>query len=117
MSLLSLLFAGALFLHAPECRQHIELVSAREIAAEMGTTETWVLRNFRVNLWSQPTPEGKGRKTGEMLPGSRALILEVGPEDYRVRSPLDGSVGWVNKIQVKRTLYQDTETREPCRPQ
>lgn len=99
-----------------QCRKHIELVSAREVAAEAGTTEEWVVRNYRVNIWARPTPQGKGRKVGAMLPGSRAVILEEGPEDYRVRSPLDQSVGWVSKIQVKRTLYQDVETREPCTP-
>lgn len=100
-----------------ECKRHIELHSAKEIAREAGWSEQYVLQNYRINLWARPTPEGKGRTVGKMLPGSRALILADGPEDYRVRSPLDNSKGWVSKIQVKRTLYQDTETREPCTPQ
>ena len=99
-----------------QCQEHIELFSAKELASELGATETWVLRNFRVNLWARKTNEGKGRKVGEMLPGSRAVILEEASDNYKVQSPLDGSVGWVNKIQVKRTLYQDVETRERCTP-
>lgn len=98
------------------CERHIELLSAAEIAAEMGVTEAHIVRNYRVNIWQRPTPEGKGRKVGEMRPGSRAVILKEATDDYRVRSPLDQSEGWVNRVQVKRTLYQDTETREPCRP-
>ena len=87
----------------------------KELAKEYGRTETWVVQNVKVYLWEKPTPEGKGKKVGKMLPGSRALILEDGKEDFRVKSPLDQSVGWVNKIQVKRTLFQDTETRKPCK--
>ena len=63
------------------------------------------------------TPEGKGTRVGQMLPGSRAFILVESDQDFRVRSPLDGSEGWVGKIQVKRTLFQDTETRERCTPE
>ena len=99
-----------------ECRRHIELLSPREIAAEMMTTEAWVVSNYRVNLWVRPTTQGRGRKVGEMLPGSRAVILEEGSQDFKVQSPLDQSVGWVNRIQVKRRLYQNTQTRRRCQP-
>lgn len=75
-----------------------------------------MVRNSKVNLWSKTTPEGKGTKVGQMLPGSGAFILAEGDQDFRVRSPLDGSEGWVGKVQVKRTLLQDTETRGPCTP-
>ena len=99
------------------CRLHIELLSPKELAVEYGTTEAWILRNHQIYLWErQTTPRGKGRVVGQLLPGSRALIIEDGPEDYKVRSPLDKSIGWVNKIQVKRTLYLDTETFEVCTP-
>ena len=50
-----------------------------------------------------------------MYPGSRALLLNKGKDDYKVKSPLDKSIGWVNKMQVKKTLWQDTETREACK--
>jgi len=113
LSIPIILFALPILAHA-ECKEHIELVSAKEVGAEMGKSEMWVLQNFKVNLWLKPTSQGKGRVVGKLLPGSRAVILERGSQDYKVRSPLDGSVGWVNKIQVKRTLKQDTATREPC---
>lgn len=76
----------------------------------------WVLNNVKINLWEKPTHKGKGRIVGKMLPGSRAVIIESSADDFKVKSPLDKSVGWVNKIQVKTTLYQDTETRKPCSP-
>jgi hypothetical protein len=29
---------------------------------------------------------------------------------------LDDSIGWVNRMQVERTLYQDIRNRETCTP-
>lgn len=81
----------------------------------MGSTETLVLTNHKINLWEKPSFQGKGKPVGKMIPGPRAVILEKGPEDYKVKSPLDDKVGWINKVQVKRVLKQDTETRKPCK--
>ena len=99
---------------AQDCRQHIELHSAKSLAGKYGESEMWVLNNIKINLWEKETSDGKGRKVGEMLPGSRALIVDMGHEDYKVKSPFDGSFGWVNRKQVGRTLIQDIKTREPC---
>ncbi|MBW2623171.1 MAG: DUF4124 domain-containing protein [Deltaproteobacteria bacterium] len=97
-----------------DCKQHIELHSAQYLARALGKSETWVVANYRITLWQKETPKDKGRKVGEMLPGSRAVILRTGPDDYKVKSPLDGSVGWVNKTQVNRVLLQNIKTRRPC---
>lgn len=99
---------------AGDCKKHIELHSAQYMANEYGQSEMWVLSNVKINLWEKETPKGKGKKVGSMIPGSRALIIEEGSEDYKVKSPLDKSIGWISKIQINRTLYQDTETRQPC---
>jgi len=107
----------ALFLAAPayaECKEHIALVSPAELAREIGRSEAWVIANHKINLWQKMDSSGRGRVVGKMLPGSHALILGRNPQGYKVRSPLDKSVGWVGKIQVKRTLWQDTNTREAC---
>lgn len=98
-----------------ECREHVELHSVKHVANEYGKSEVWVIQNHRVNVWAKPSDEGKFPKVGEMRPGSRALILEKRGDDYRIKSPLDGSIGWVNELQVSRTLLQDTETRETCK--
>lgn len=96
------------------CKEHIELLSAKEIANELGKSEMWVLMNYKINVWEKSTPDGKGRKVGEMRPGSRAVIIEEGSQDFKIKSPLDKSIGWVNIIQIKGTLMQDTETRRSC---
>ena len=96
------------------CQLHIELQSAQTMAKEYGKSEMWVLQNVKINIWEKSTPDGKGRPVGKMIPGSRAVILEEGPDDYKAQSPLDKSIGWINKMHVARTLKQDVETREPC---
>lgn len=98
---------------AGECKQHIELHSGKYWAKELGKPEMWVLANHHINIWQSPSPR-KGKKVGQMRVGSRAVILQASANDYKVKSPLDGSIGWVGKIQVSRTLWQDTETFKPC---
>lgn len=98
-----------------DCQRHVEVLDAAAWAKEFGESEAWVLANHRVNLWAA-SGENRGRKTGELLVGSRAVILDENDDAYRVRSPLDGSTGWVSKIQVARTLQQNVKTREACTP-
>lgn len=115
-----LILALTLFIFTPstragDCKEHIELYSAAYLSNEYGKSEMWILQNIKIKLWQKTTPQGKGRVVGKMLPGSRALIIEKGSEDYKVKSPYDKSIGWVNIVQIKRTLLQDTETRKPCK--
>jgi hypothetical protein len=98
------------------CLEHIELYSAAHTARELGKTEAWTAANYRINLWERTTvASDRGRKVGEMRPGSRAVVLrrDAGGS-YFVRSPLDSSEGWVSDLQVVRTLLQDAKTRRPC---
>ena len=50
-----------------------------------------------------------------MYPGSNALLLERSGDDFKIVSPLDRSIGWVNRVQVQRTLYLNPNTKERCR--
>lgn len=96
------------------CKKHIELHSAKFYASQLGMTEMSVLSSYKINLWQKETNKGKGKNVGKLIPGSRAVILAKGHEDYKVRSPLDKSEGWINKMHVSHTLYQDINTREAC---
>jgi hypothetical protein len=98
-----------------DCQRHVEVHNAATWAKEFGQSEAWVLANHRLNLWAG-SGQNRGQKTGELLVGSRAVILDENDGAYSVRSPLDGSTGWVSKIQVARTLYQNVKTREVCTP-
>ena len=55
------------------------------------------------------------KKVGEMHAGSRALLLERSGDDFKIKSPKDKSVGWVNSIQIDKTLYQNPKTYEECK--
>jgi len=100
---------------ADDCGRHVELHSGAHVAKELGRSEVWVVANYRIKLWQNPSPS-KGKPVGEMRVGSRAVILEEAAADYKVASPLDKSTGWVGKVQVARTLYQDRQTFKPCTP-
>jgi len=95
------------------CQPHIETHGAEFWAKELGRTEEWVLQNHRLTLW-QNAGATRGAKVGELLPGSRAVVIEEAGDSYKVQSPLDKTVGWISKVQVARTLQQDVETRKSC---
>ncbi len=96
------------------CAPFVELMSAEDYARELGRSEAWVLSEYRINLWSKTTPHGRGSATGRMIPGSRARILNRMGSDYFVRSPLDGSAGWINEVQISREILQDPRTNRIC---
>lgn len=97
-----------------ECREYIALHSAATLAAEFGKSEMWVLANHKINLWQNGSDANRGRVVGKMHPSSHARLLAKRGSYYKVRSPLDGSVGWVNAVQVDRTVWQDTKTNRVC---
>ena len=97
-----------------ECQEFIEVHSASFWANETGWSEQYVQANYKINTWEKESSQGKGGYVGELLPGSRALIIKEGVDDYKVKSPLDNTVGWISKIQVSRTLFQNIHTYEPC---
>ena len=98
-----------------DCVEFVELLSANEVAMEMGETVSWVLANWRINLWEKPSTSGKGRKVGEMYVGSYPRLIRTSGSDYLVVSPLDKSEGWVNRIQTKRIIRKNPKTWDLCR--
>ncbi len=97
------------------CQPHVEIHGSAFWVKELGRSESWVLQNHRINLWERPGSD-RGSKVGELLVGSRAVIVEESPGAYRVKSPADGSIGWISDIQVAKTLTQDVSTRQACEP-
>ena len=102
-------------LNKKDCVEFIECLSAKEIAKEYGRTESWAVANYEVNVWEKTSADGKGRTVGKMRCGSRALLLEISGEDYKVQSPLDNSIGWVNGIQIAKTIFQNPKTFIKCK--
>lgn len=97
-----------------ECKKHIELLSVDYWVKNEGYTVQAATR-YKLNIWSKSNAQGKGRPVGKIRAGSRAVILKEGKDSYKIKSPLDGSVGWISKIQVVRTLKQDTKTHKACK--
>ena len=98
-----------------DCVEVIRCMSPKAVAAEMGWTELYAVKNYKVSVWEKPTHQGKGRIVGEMLCGSRAMILDKSKDDYKIISPLDKSIGWVNEIQIEGTSFQHPISREDCK--
>ena len=98
-----------------DCVEYIQCLSAKEVAEEYGRTEDWVSANYKINIWEKTTENGKGGMVGEIKLGSRALIIDREGEDYKVLSPINKLIGWVNRIHISKTLYQDPKTLEKCK--
>lgn len=99
-----------------DCRKHVKLLSVDFWAKEMGRSRMYVLTEYKINTFKNESANRKGYYVGELIPGSKALIIEEGKDDYKIKSPLDGTIGWISKIQVEKTLYMNINTLEPCTP-
>ena len=102
-------------LNKMDCVEVIRCLSPADVAKEAGKSEMWAIRNYQVTVWEKPTHLGKGKRVGDMRCGSRAMILDKSGEDYKIISPLDKSIGWVNEVQLAGTSFQHPITREQCK--
>ena len=98
-----------------DCVKFVSLHSAKYLANEFGWSEMRVVREHKVNLWEKTSAQGKGRKIGEMLPGSNARLIDKRGSDYYVQSPLDKSKGWVSDIQVSKVVRLNPKTYKKCK--
>ena len=73
-----------------------------------------VTENWMFNLWEKPSHLGNGLPVGRMKCGATAIIIDKENDDYKILSPYDESIGWINKKQVSFTFYQNPKTRKPC---
>ena len=74
----------------------------------------WVTENWMFNLWEKPSHLGKGLPVGRMKCGATAIIIDKENDDYKILSPYDESIGWINKKQISFTFYQNPKTQKPC---
>ena len=95
---------------AREPKEFIELHPLRVLAYQFDVDKRWVSNNIKIKLFKDPFTQKQ--LTGRLLPGSRAIIIKKIPGAYLVKSPYDGSIGWVHRSHVARTLWQDTETEK-----
>ena len=98
-----------------DCIEYIELLSVKDIAKEYEKTEEWISENHIVYLWKETSEDGKGQMAGYMRVATRATILDEIDEDYKVQSPIGDLIGWVNKIQVSKTIFLNPSTLVECK--
>ncbi len=111
-----LVFGFTLFIYA-ECIEVVVLHPASYIAQQYGRSVNWVYASGKkINIWENSSEYKKGKKVGELRIGSHAKILIKKENDYKIVSPYDKNIGWINKIQIERTQYQDSKTHEKCIP-
>jgi len=96
------------------CKEFVETRSAKHLSKELGKPVKWVIANYKIKLFDKETGKGKGKVVGRLTPGCRAQILKMGAENYQVKSPIDGSVGWVSRKEVRHVLLLDSRTFKPC---
>ena len=77
-------------------------------------TKNWVSENWMFNLWDKPSHLGEGLPVGRMKCGATAIIIDKENDDYKILSPYDESIGWINKKQISFTFYQNPKTLKPC---
>ena len=81
---------------------------------KIAKTNNWVSENWMFNLWDKPTHLGEGLPVGRMKCGATAIIIDKEIDDYKILSPYDESIGWMNKKQISFTFYQNPKTQKPC---
>ena len=94
-----------------------EFLLSRDKKVAFNKTEIpkgWVTKNWMFNLWEKPSHLGKGLPVGRMKCGATAIIIDKENDDYKILSPYDESIGWINKKQVSFTFYQNPKTQKPC---
>ena len=58
------------------------------------------LHKKKIIIWDQPSSFSGARKIGEIHPGTITNVLEKYEDFYKISSPVDGTVGWINQKQT-----------------
>ncbi len=100
------------------CKEFAYLHDYDKWSLELGKSKRDMIDSgFKVKVWEQRTSDGKGGVRGELPPGSRVLISTEGLDDYMVEDDrIKMSFGWINKLQIKKTRYENPITGMPCTP-
>lgn len=97
--------------NAGECKEFAELYGVDHYATFFGQA---FASTHRIEL---RTTRGKTAGiSGHVLPGTNLLILERHGKELLVLGPKEqgGTVGWIDKQEIKRFIKRDTETLLPC---
>tara|TARA_B100000029_G_scaffold75196_1_gene66924 strand:- start:3406 stop:4044 length:639 start_codon:yes stop_codon:yes gene_type:complete len=96
------------------CVKFIALWSSEEIAKETGKTKKWVFLNYTVDVWDKNTSSKQKNVIAKLRASSYAEIIDVTEEDFKVKAPIGGKIGWINKSHVKSIVNKNRVTKELC---
>ena len=97
-----------------DCAEFLLSLDKKEALDKTEISKGWVTENWMFNLWEKPSYLGKGLPVGRMRCGATAIIIDKKGDDYKILSPYDESIGWINKKQISFTFYQNPKTQKPC---
>ena len=96
------------------CVKFVALWSSAEIAKEIDKTKKWVFLNYTVDVWDKNTSNNQKKVIAKLRASSYAEIIDFTEEDYKVKAPIGGKVGWINKSHVKSIVNKNRVTKELC---
>ena len=96
------------------CVKFVALWSSEEIAKEIDKTKKWVFLNYTVDVWDKNTSNNQKKVIAKLRASSYAEIIDFTEEDYKVKAPIGGKGGWINKSHVKSIVHKNRVTKELC---
>ena len=96
------------------CVKFVALWDSETISQKIKKSKRWVFRNYTVDVWDRNTSSNKKNKVTELRASSYAEIIDFNGNDYLVKAPMDGKIGWINKSHVKTISIKNKLTRKLC---
>ena len=96
------------------CVKFVALWDSETISQKIKESKRWVFRNYTVDVWDRNTSSNKKNKVTDLRASSYAEIIDFNGNDYLVKAPMDGKIGWINKSHVKSISIKNKLTRKLC---
>jgi len=96
------------------CVKFVALWDSQTIADELGKSKKWVFLNYTVDVWNKNTKYNKKSKISKLRASSYAELLDFNGEDYLIKTPKNGKIGWINKKHVKGFALKNRLTKKLC---
>ena len=96
------------------CVKFVALWSSSEIAEKLGKSKKWVFLNYTVDVLKNESHTINNKKISKLRASSYAEIIDFTDSDFKVRSPIDNKIGWINKSHVKSVVDKNRKTKKLC---
>ena len=96
------------------CVKFIALWSSEEVAKKINKSKKWVFLNYKVDVWDKNTSNKQKKIISKLNASSYAEIIDFTEEDYKVKAPIGGKIGWINKSHVKSIVNKNRITKALC---